>query len=34
MIEDILMSLVSMVVVGVIMFYTFDMFNGDDDDYA
>ena len=32
MIEDVLMSLVSMVVVGVIMFYTFDVFNSDDDD--
>lgn len=32
MVEDVLMSVVSMVVVGVIMFYTFDVFNNDDDD--
>jgi hypothetical protein len=32
MVTDIFMSLVTMVVVGVIMFYTYEWFNGDDDD--
>jgi hypothetical protein len=32
MVTDIFMSLVTMVVVGVIMFYTYEWFNDDDDD--
>jgi hypothetical protein len=31
MVTDIFMSLVTMVVVGVIMFYTYEWFNDDDD---
>lgn len=32
MVTDIFMSLVTMVVVGVVMFYTYEWFNNDDND--